>query len=317
MDNLIISTWPVLWAGLAVVLFFSAIYMIFATSWRWMGLVVLVLSLVFSAFWVHGSSHALVGINTIVLVEDVYTGNIVGEKRTPGVIEFTMFSSRIHTFPSQPRFEWCDEYHPPIGGSIAVILKPCLYINASLIDWKAQVARYHSFSAGEIFARWKNLVSQKIADSVHDLTAEQLSRQGETAERIQQAVAPALASEGVVVTGLVLPFWDFEDPEIAKAYDLAATAQTGKMRAQAEMEAAKVERETALFRVNTQNLVLEAQTSALQKVMDELRITDSRSRAEVLRLRLLIDYLATHPATTVVLTTGDGGVGIPASSEAK
>lgn len=321
LQGLVLQTWPGVWACLSLLFLAAALWVLLplltddAHEARLIFIIPTLLALVFLALafaytWFFASTHVIVPVDTVAVIESSATGQIDGAQRSPGVVDVPLTGAKVLLFPAQPNFQWCDEYHPSASGGIAVKITPCWILDASAINWQQELIRTGKESATDVLTQFHNPLSDVVASTAHNLTIEQMGDQAGVAASLKKAAGDVFAGEGIVLKSVSIQNWDFENPEIGKLYDQAAVSQTGKLKAEADQQAALAEKQAALTRAQTANDVLTLQTQALNQALTTLGVADSQSRANVLQLRMLLEFLTTHPSVTLIVSAN----GAPAIS---
>ncbi len=293
MEGLIVTNF-LLWASITVVAF-CGIFALF-TGYKTLGVLAFVVFLVFGAATLYSATHTLIPINQTGLILNTNTQTIDGDLRPSGIVGKPLFGTETINFPYIVAYRPCEDEHTAASDSTAIKMTICYLSNATSINWKDLFVRYGKKNDGEIFQSWHqlrtNVVDQVMGKkSVTDLT----SKKNEIADAILQGVQRIFKEEGYPLTGVVISFWDYENPEAGKQLDTQLAA------AKADKEKAKVEQEAAMTRVQTANQVMKEQAKGLNETLDMLGVTDSGSRAQVFQLRMLIDVINQHPNTTVII----------------
>jgi hypothetical protein len=301
MGALIVAVGPFVWAVVFFALLIIAILALFSDNYKWAAAVSGVLALVGLGGWIYSSTHAVIPVNQVAVVVNTISQQYDGETRPSGLIDIPLWSARVVTFPAHTSYKPCEQERPGVKGGIAVALNVCYLSDASKINWKLQMIRQGKEDHEQMFAVWKLDRSNAISAVLGSVPVSRLeSDLDKVGKEIFEKMAPVFAKEGYPLYGVVIQHWDYENKTAGERIDNETAG------ARAEVEKAKLEREAALLRADTANAVLEKQTEGLQKVFNTLGIVDSQSRAQLLQLRLLIDFLIGHPGSTVIVTTGGG-----------
>lgn len=313
-QGLVLQTWPGVWIGLFILFALGTLWVLVDDDTfkevRLVFILPALLSVLSALTWLFAATHAIIPVDTVAVIESTATGQIDGDLRQPGVVDVPLTGSKVLVFPSQANFQWCDDYHPAAQGGIAVKITPCWILDASVINWKQQLIRTGRENATDILAQFHNPLSDSVASTIHSLTIDQIGDQAGVAASLKKAAADVFAGEGITLKSVSIQNWDFENAEIGKLYDQAAVSQTGKLKAEADQQAALAEKQAAMTRAGTANDVLALQTQALNASLTSLGVSDSQSRAQVLQLRMLLEFLNTHPQVTLIVSAA----GAPAVS---
>lgn len=319
MDAFIYSTWPGTWVCIAILAFIAAVYFAFSDGLpRLIAAPFVVIMLVAVVVFFNAQTHAVIPLDQVAVVENTNTGQIDGDLRPAGIVNVPFSGTSLLYFPSQKSYQWCDDYHPAAAGGIAIKITPCWNVDLSGVDWKSLVIKTGKTNATDILASMHNLLSDRVASVVRTQTIDQLGDQVTISASLKEKAGDVF--KDIPLNSVSIQNWDFENPEVGKAYDQAAVSQTGKLVAEADQKAALAERDAQVTRATTQNQILALQTTGLAQAMSALGIVDSQSRAAVLQERLLLDYLAAHPNATIIVSAGgnavNAGPAIPAQPQA-
>lgn len=181
-----------------------------------------------------------------------------------GIISRPFFGS-IYTYPASSNMERCEVFTPAIKGSYGITAEICFYVDASSIDWLAEVNKTGTFDANAIMGTWRNNVVGDVAKTVKPFTPEELNDKRDVVEAdIFEKVNPWFAERGIVLNNVSFKNWDFTSPEVAAAFDTSIVSQRKITEQAALLEAAKIAREREVYEANTALFVAESQKRSLE-----------------------------------------------------
>jgi hypothetical protein len=218
------------------------------------------------------------------------------------------FLSTIYYFPASSRFQKCEVYTPAIKGGYGVDLNLCFYIDASKVDWLAEINKTGSLNANVIMETWRTGVVEEVAQSVRSYMPEQLNEnRGAVGDSIFKNVEPWFANRGIPLVATEFSNWDFSSEEVGKAFDASIVSQTKVSEQNALLEAAKVSRQRQMYEAETGVAVAE-------KNMDALKALGLNTPESIIDY-LWLDWLgrAEKVPNTIILQTGEDKVPVSVS----
>lgn len=303
MGALVVAISPLVWAFLAVV-FVVLVIVVLAASFNGQAkgcstLACVVAVLLSVVGWVYSSTHAVIPVNQTAVVVNTMQQKVDGEMRPSGLIDIPLWSARVQYYPAQVSYNLTEDEVPAIYGGTAITFTIVYVSDASKIDWKKQYLRQGEIDPDKMFQVWRHKRSSAVSAAVGDVTIADLTTKLDTVgAKIYEKVKPAFDEEGYPLTRVAIKFWDYQNKQAGVLLDEKTAA------AKADLEAAKLEQQAALIRADTANQVLVKQTQGLKQAMDALGIVDTQTRGTIMQTFMLIQYLATHPNSMVVISTG-------------
>jgi hypothetical protein len=210
-------------------------------------------------------THRIIPRNSVAVFKSTFTQELT-EPRPAGIQGKPFFAS-THTFPYNTQTEYCDKYTPSIQGGIGVWLEVCFYFDTTNVDWAKEVDTTGSYDASKIMGVWRDSVVSEIATSVKGQTPKNMNVNRANIEASMfESVYPVFNERGVPLTRLVFRDWDFSSDEVAKTYDESITAQARIAEQEALFEASELARKRELFEAETNTLVAQEQSRALDTI---------------------------------------------------
>ena len=190
--------------------------------------------------FIHGNTHRVIPLNYKAVVVDSTTGNIVGNTRNSGMIDFPFFGSSVYQFPSVTSQPICRDFTPSVKGGYEVKINVCFYADTSKMDWVGQIKKYNQYDYETLVNTWVPQIAPKVAESIKDnIPSDLTEKRAEVSTAIMKSTKEWFASENMQLNNVALTNWNFTNPEVSKAYDQTIIARTLEMKAQAELDAAK------------------------------------------------------------------------------
>ncbi len=255
-------------------------------------------------------THRVIPFNQQGIVLDKTTGSIVGSMRESGLTTRPILSSEVKKFPAGTQQEVCWDFLPSVKGGYEVKLTTCFYLDLSRVDWVEHVTEYNTFNFETIKAAWGNQLAPKVAEAVKEYTPANLTAErGAVVKSINTETGSWFEAEQVPLVRVSLAFWDFTNPEVAKAFDDTVVAQTLSAKEQAEFDAAAIERQTKNYKADTDIQVLEKLTRGQLDAMRSLGIESEDAVIRFLTLQWLLS-LERPPENLIISTTGYGNMDV-------
>lgn len=263
--------------------------------------------------WLWFSTSTVVAPNTTMLVVDSATGKPDPNMRKSGLVGVPFLGSQTFSYPTQTAFQWCPTYTPSVKGGAGVTLVICYTIDASEVDWLAEYLKYNG-DVTVVTDGWQRETSQLVAETIANYDPRQL-----TNERGDVVNALALKTAEWWVTRvrvapqvIVLANWQFTNQALNEAYDQALLSQTQVDRAQFELEAARVQMDTAYVRADTQVEVAKRLAAGQSLACQIANMNTTEACLEYLRVIWLNSQT---PQNLIVSVGGDANpaVAIPAA----
>lgn len=301
-----------------IVLIAAAIWAFLHDGYRSAGVVFLLIGIVFFGFWLRGDTVYPVPANRVLLVIDSGSGKPIGDLRTAGVTGTQLPGTyTTYEFPAQSAYQFCPDFTPSASDGIGLKMNLCFVIDASRIDWKAEFAKRNG---GEtvVTTAWYNELRSLVAVAVQKFMAREITnRRNDVTKAVTESVTPWFATNKIPLTMVSLTNWDFDDPAISKAYNEALLAQTQVQQAQAEKAAAEVQRQTALYKADTQAQVSAALALANKNACTTLGMTTESACNQYLTL-LWLNGLTGAQSPNVIVSAGGNtpSVSVPLQPQA-
>lgn len=250
-------------------------------------------------------TNFVVPLNQQGVVIDQTTGRIFGTFNS-GMGYKPLLGSYVSYFPVGTNIEECQEYTPSISGGYEVKLKVCYYIDTTKIDWGKMIMKYNKFDYVELKKTWVSQLMQYVAISVKDLSPQQLTfERDKVVASIKAGTSPWFENENMKLSMVVLANWDFVNKAVADAFDQTIQYQTLKNKAEAELQAAEVERKKKLYVQETENQVLKTKVDGQVNAMKTLCTLASEDGMDCLTYLYLSEKGA---SPTLIINSGGSTV---------
>ena len=203
--------------------------------------------------WIWFSTSTVVAPNTTLLVVDSASGKPDPNLRKPGLVGVPFLGSQTFSYPTQTAWQWCPAYTPSVKGGASVTVTICYTVDASEVDWLAEYLKYNG-DVTIVTDGWQRETSQLVAETIANYDPRQLTNQrGDVVNALALKTAEWWATRvRVAPQVIVLANWQFANQALNDAYDQALLSQTQVDKANFELEAARVQMETAYVRADAQ-----------------------------------------------------------------
>jgi hypothetical protein len=219
-----------------------------------------------------------------------------------GIMSKPFFSS-VYAYPASSNRQQCEVYTPAIKGSYGITVDICYYIDASKVDWVAEINATGALNVDDIMGVWRNSIVGDVAKSFKDYTPEQLNEQRfQVEEALKKNVVPWFENRNIPLVDVSFKNWDFTSEEVAKAFDESIVSQRKITEQSALLEAAKVSRQRELYEAETNLLVAQQNSQAFL----ELGLNTPKSKVDYLWIKMLGEN--NKLPSTIILQTGNEDV---------
>ncbi len=225
-----------------------------------------VIGIALLALFYSGITTYVIEPNQVLLVIDKTTSNAGGTPKTtlyksPGAVGVPFPGTyRAEYYPSNSNYQFIRDFNAAANDGTCVTIKVNFVLNAGNVSWDREFAKRNG-NKDQILEAWTNELASLVKNSVQPYTIRQFTNQrDDVSEAIGTGTSSWFSTNGlpaVAQNNISLLNWDFCNPEISKAYDQALLAQTQVQQAEARLAAAEVDRQTELYKVDTQSQVTE------------------------------------------------------------
>lgn len=251
-------------------------------------LVFLAISAFFLACFLLVATHSVVQVNQRAVVLDTGTNaRVVGGVRGPGLTSIPLFTGNVLIFHGGRDEPVTFKFTPSVKGGYEVAITTTFFCDLGQVNWAEQYTKFNG-NYGVILEAWGSKLASRVAFAVKDFQPRDLTALRSEAEKlIYNSVSDWFQSEGIPLKSVAMPNWDFTNPKVAESYDSTIIAQTLSITAQAQYDAAEIQRKTETYQAETANQVLASRTAAIRSAMADLGIKSEGQVNKYLALQWL------------------------------